>query len=381
MTGREKIAASFTEHGTTQIGVVVPYEGLYVRDRWDALTGLPWWFQFEPRIDRQMDWRASVRQCMDIDWVTLPVHYSRQEQSSIRIQQEDEHVFLIDDGTGERTPLRRPAQSGWNPAGDVESHEPTDPPDTPEEIDALVPAPPADSVSLAKEGRDSLAKAILQGFGRGLYPIAQVSSPLWRCYDLWGFEGLMTRVRTNPELVKHACSRFLACSVHDAHCAAALGAQAVWLEECLTDMIAPQDFESINMPFLRELVQSIRSVDMKSIYYFCGNPAAKWEQILSAGADALALEEGKKGFQIDIEDVVAVVRGRCAVLGNLDAIDVLQNGTEDELRHEIRRQMAAGRKNKDKFVMSLGSPITPGTSPQRVRLYCDLSHELGASDL
>lgn len=92
----------------------------------------------------------------------------------------------------------------------------------------------------------------------------------------------------------------------------------------------------------------------------------------SSGADALALEESKKGFVIDIEEIVEKVNGRCTVLGNLDAMDLLKNGTEEQLRAEIVRQIAAGRRNKSRFMMSIDSPVTPATSVERVRLYCDL---------
>ena len=78
-------------------------------------------------------------------------------------------------------------------------------------------------------------------------------------------------------------------------------------------------------------------------------------------------------------DVVARLRGRCTVLGNLASIGVLQDGTEEELRAEIQRQIAAGRRNGSRFIMSLGSPPTPATSAERVRLYCDLARELGSS--
>jgi uroporphyrinogen-III decarboxylase len=80
---------------------------------------------------------------------------------------------------------------------------------------------------------------------------------------------------------------------------------------------------------------------------------------------------------IDIEDVVERVQGRCAVLGNLDAMNLLPNASEEQLRAEISRQIAAGRRNGSRFIMSLGSPVTPETPVKRVRLYCDLVHELG----
>jgi uroporphyrinogen-III decarboxylase len=156
-----------------------------------------------------------------------------------------------------------------------------------------------------------------------------------------------------------------------------LGADGIFVEDCLTDMISPQAFARLNVPFARQLVDEIRHLGLKSIYYFCGNPAGKWDLLLSIGADALSLEESKKGFTIDVADVVDRVQGRCAVLGNLDAVGVLQDGSEDELRAEIARQIAAGRRNGSRFVMSIGSPVTPGTPVERVRLYRDMVLELG----
>ena len=274
--------------------------------------------------------------------------------------------------------LQRPEIGGWSVSGGLHSVRPGRPAETPDEIDARIPIPSSiDADDSGGDGSEDLAEEMLKAFGGDHYPICHVSSPLWRCYSLWGFEGMMTKVATRPDLVEHTCRRFLALSVRSVHQAAALGAAGIWIEECMTDMVGPAAFESLNVRFLSQLVEEIRAAGLKSIYYFCGNPAGKWEHLLSVGADALSLEESKKGFAIDIEDVVARVQGRCTVLGNLDAIGVLQDGTEDRLRAEVARQVEAGRRNGGRFVMSLGSPVTPETPVERVRLYCDLVHELG----
>lgn len=145
----------------------------------------------------------------------------------------------------------------------------------------------------------------------------------------------------------------------------------------MTDMLSPAAFARLNLPFVCQLVDEIRALGMKSIHYFCGDPSGKWDLLLQTGADALSMEESKKGFTVDIEDVVQRVNGRLTVLGNLDAVDVLEHGTEAELRAEIGRQIKAGRRNGSRFIMSIGSPVTPGTPPERVRLYCDLARDLG----
>ena len=110
---------------------------------------------------------------------------------------------------------------------------------------------------------------------------------------------------------------------------------------------------------------------MAAIYYYCGNPAPVWGAILSLPHDALSLEESKKGFRIDIEEVADRIRGRACLLGNLDAITLLEHGSEEALRAESGRQIRAGRRN--------GSPVTPGTSAERVRRYRGIAHDLGRS--
>jgi uroporphyrinogen-III decarboxylase len=377
MTGREKIEAALSKDGTPEIAAVICYEGIYIRDHWDQLTDRPWWYQHSPDMDHQLAWRSDMIARTGQDWFALPSFYSSGYRKHLSIQERPEGVFFVDKRTGREDILTRPQVAGWSVSGGLHSVKPRRLAETTDEIDLLISIPNGDPRNAESHGADDLAISLLEGSGAELYPICHVGSPLWATYSLWGFEGMMTLIATRPDLVKHACRRYLARCIYSIRAAAALGAAGIWIEECMTDMISPEAFVSLCLPYVRSLVDEIRSAGLTSIYYFCGDPAGKWDLLLSAGADAISLEESKKAFVIDIEDVVEIVKSRCAVLGNLDAINLLPNASEEQLRAEIYRQMAAGRRNGSRFIMSLGSPVTPGTPVKRVRLYCDLVHELG----
>ena len=378
MTGRAKIEAAFSGAGTPQIPAVICYESIYVRDHWDTLTSCPWWYQHDPDIERQMLWRREVIARIAQDWFVLPSFYTREEQDVLTIDARPDGAFRIDKRTGKEEKLPKPAIGGWSATGGTASFRPQHPPTTTEEIDRKVPLPlDSDPVGLLEDGTADLASRLLQEFGHQLYPVCHVASPFWGCYSLWGFERMMTMVAERPELIEYACRRLLASKVRSVRHAASLGAAGIWIEECFTDMISAEAFGARNVPFLRSLVDEIRAAGMRSIYYFCGNPAGKWDLIASVGADALSLEESKKGFAIDIEGVVDRAQGSCTVLGNLDAVGILQDGSEDQVRAEIARQIEAGRQNGSRFIMSLGSPVTPATPVERVHRYCELVHELG----
>ncbi len=375
-TGRERIEAAFAGGGAgVGTGAVIPYEGIYIRDRWDEITCYPWWYQLAPDVERQLQWRTDYIERTGLDWVALPHGHSREARERLAIEERADGVFRVDHHTGEQELLERPPVGGSHLAVG-EGVELEHLPETTEEVDALIPIPPeTDPQELVRDGRADLAKALLQGPARDLYPICHVASPLWSCaWPTFGFEGMMTLVATRPDLIEHACRRLLTLALRHVREARALGARGIWIEECMTDMVSPRAFAALNLPYVRALVDEIRRLGMHSIYYYCGDPAGKWETLLAAGADALSLEESKKGFEIDIEEVVERVQGRCVVLGNLDAVGMLEQGSEQELRAEVERQLAAGRRNRGRFVASLGSPATPGTPVGRVRLYAELVH-------
>ncbi len=228
-----------------------------------------------------------------------------------------------------------------------------------------------------QSGQDRLAKLLLERYGSDFYPTGYASAPQWACYNIWGFEDWMMLVATDPELVRFASQCQLAWSLVEIKEAAALGARGVWIEDCMVDMISRRAFEAINLPLIQAMVEEIRRLGMHSLYYYCGDPKGKLDLLLATEADALALEESKKGFTIDIQAVAEFVDRRCALLGNLDAIHLLPETSEENLRLEISRQIQAGWRNGGRFIMSIGSPVTPGTSPKRVRQFTDLTHQLG----
>ncbi len=377
MTGRERIEAAFSREGAAQLPAVICYENVFLRDHWSEFTACPWWYLHMPDADRQRAWTRDLVAALGQDWFHMFPWTSLEEQEFGTIEVSDEGVFRIDTRSGRREEIRPPRPGGWT-AASLESVPLEDLPCTFEAIEASIPDPDGGDIR-ALEDRRRVAEALMREFGGALWPYRHVSGPLWKTYDLWGFAGMMTMIAQRPDLVHFAGERFLALARRNVREAAGHGAGGVWIEDCFMDMLSPRAFAELNVPYVRRLIDAIRAAGLKSIYYFCGNPRGKWDLILSLGMDAVAFEEGKKGFANHIDEIVERVAGRCVVLGNLDAVGVLRDGDEDGLREAIRRQVAAGRRNGSRFILSLGSPPTADTPVERVRLYCDLAHELGAA--
>jgi hypothetical protein len=374
---RDNLEAAFTPAGARDFGAVLCYEGLFIRDHWAALTAAPWWDLYSPDVARQAAWRRDVLRACGQDWFALEPVPPARERAALSIESGPEGAARVDARTGARTPLQRPAVSGWRPDGAVQSNHSRSSPGTEAEIDILFPGPPAfDAASFLANGEADLARRLIAE-EPGRLPWGYTLSPLWRVQGPIGFEAFMTLIADRPDLIERALGPALQASVNQVRMRAALGAQAIFIEECMTDMIHPDLFRRLNVPYLRRLCEEIRTLGMRSVYYYCGGFDDRLEAILDCGADALSFEETKKGFRIDIEEVVDAVKGRCTVLGNLDAMVLLEQGSEADLKAELRRQARAGRRNNSRFFFSLGSPVTPLTPVSRVKLYTDLAHEAG----
>jgi hypothetical protein len=379
MTGREKIQAALSPEGSPEFAAVTCYQSLFLRDHWDQATEAPWWAHSDPDPRRAAQpWVEMVHRTEE-DWFRVQYGATRQAQAETAVEVTGEQVELVNRTTGERTPLRRIPVGGHQPAPQSEHLAPGNPIKTIEQLEAALdqyygPRPEASAVP--EEGSLDLPQVLLQELGDTRMPIMHIPAPWWWGHSFWSFNGLMTRMVETPELVRYASDRLLQHGLHLVQRAALAGAGLIWIEDCMSDMISPNQCRDFSLCYVRALAEAIREAGMLSVHYYCGRADDRWEYLLDTGADALALEEGKKGFDMDLLQVAERVDGRMALLGNIDSIAVMEQGSDAALQAEIKRQAEAGRRNRGRFVMSVGSPVTPGTPLARVRRYCDLVHGL-----
>lgn len=377
MNGRERIQAALSPQGTPEFGAVIPYEGIFIRDHWPELSDKPWWVRISPADTTQLEWRFEIAQSLDQDWFDLPSGIPDHKQDDYTIYELNGITYLHDKLTDTKQILQPPNISGWIDKDNASIH-PANSPDTFDEIDDWMEDWSVPGQNL-NDNLSNLPHRILEDWGANYYPMGYINAPLWSCYYMWGFAGMMTRIVDKPDLVRYAAKCFTESTLQQIRIYKEMGGLGLWLEDCMTDMVSPGHYHNLNLPFIKQITDEAHASKLSTFHYFCGDPTGKWDDLLQTGADALALEESKKGFMIDITDVVERVNGKMAVLGNLDSVSILEQGEEGALQYEIKRQIKAGKVNGNRFIMSLGSPVTPGTSVDRVKRYLEWSHELGMS--
>ncbi len=382
MSGRDKMLKAITEGTLTEIPVVIPYIGIFLRDHWEEITNEPWWIQNSWNLESRIRVDKALEEKIDIDWMSCRLCPSSVWRLSHQIKVINNEVYLV--GTypayqGSVEKLHRPPPGGIQESLSTRTREGAALPkpliESEKDVEKYVTVIKAEE--LIKSGMLDYAKEVVKEFHSRRFIVAPVTSPLWTAYSYFGFKGLIVNLYRNPRLIKFLLEKLTMQQREHIEAFARVGVDGIWIEECLcsADVISLRNFKKFTLPYVCELISEIRKQKMKSIYYPCGDVSDRLELMVEAEPDCISLEESKKNFTIDLEWVDKVVNGRVCIFGNLDAVAVLQNGTLEELKSELERQIRIGREH-GRFVMSLGSPVTPQTPTSRVREYVDLTRVL-----
>jgi uroporphyrinogen-III decarboxylase len=119
----------------------------------------------------------------------------------------------------------------------------------------------------------------------------------------------------------------------------------------------------------------MRGLGLLPIHYVCGDVVPRLERIAELDVAAVAVEESKKNFTIELQEVVERVAGRAAVFGNIDAVRFGLHASREELAAEVKRQAQVGAKARG-FVVSTGSPFPLDTNPRQVDTLVSTAHAL-----
>jgi len=373
MNGKDRMLAAMTKGISVDFPVVIPYIGIFLRDHWDEITDQPWWLNSHNLdLPSRLKVDEDLYVKLGIDWVQTGMCPSKERREEHRVKTQGSRAFLVNTITGSKEEIERPPKGGTHSLIEITIVESIS------DVDEYMKV--VDEEDIIRSGRLDYAKKVVERFGSEKFICAGVGTPFWSAYGYFGFKELMIGLFRRPKVVEYLLEKLLARKIEELRAYAKIGVDGVWVEECLASAneISLEQFKRFVVSHNRELISEIRRLGMKSIYYPCGDIRDRLELMIDLGPDCISLEESKKGFEIDLEWVDKVVDGRTCIFGNLDAVNLLPNGTAEELRREIKRQIEVGRRH-GRFVMSLGSPVTPETTLSRVKEYVDITRRIAAS--
>jgi hypothetical protein len=315
------------------------------------------------------------------DWMELPLGASRAWAGRTQIVNDGGVLYYQDRVTGQRRAMHE-VPIPWG--DDILAPEDASLHDTwdesarihgPAEVDALLPIVPADE--LLARGDFDLPRQLVADYGEHYFLSTVLDTPFSDAYDLLGFQGLMLIQHDRPELFQHLLARQLARSEQVMAAWSAAGLHGVYVQEIFTgaDVISPRSYDRFVFAYNQPYFEHMRGLGLLPIHYVCGDVIPRLERICQYQVAAVAVEESKKSFTIEIAEVVQRVAGRVAVLGNVDAVHFGLHATPEEMAAEVQRQARIGAAARG-FVASTGSPFPLETDPRLVDVLVSTAHSI-----
>ncbi len=255
----------------------------------------------------------------------------------------------------------------------------------PDAIDALGLAPEAPTTvsgptreeveAELASGRYELARRLRERYHGSPPCYVYAPSPYGGLLGQLGFQGMMYALAQRRDVVHRVLQHGLPQPSLRFAAAKAFGVGIAFVEECLAsaDLISPQMYLEFAHAYTKPHLQFLEDRGFRTVLYFSGNLMPLLPYLNELPFTALAFEENRKNYGIDLAEVRRALPGT-VLFGNVDAA-WLERATNGEVMAEVRRQIAiAGRDGK--YVLSVGSPFTPGTSLERVRFFCESTQQL-----
>ncbi|MFZ2655682.1 MAG: uroporphyrinogen decarboxylase family protein [Victivallales bacterium] len=372
MTDKERMHAALEGRPVDRTPGTMLYSMLYYRDHFSELTGrdsreMQQWLASSP----EEHYRLYAEMLAKVPFETLQPQMALpcEERESTSFEYADGGFFRIDKRKGTRTPVE--ARASGDHASDYAANE-TQTVFNKADMKRLVKTVKAEV--MLKDGRFDYITETARRLGNEQFIISGGNTGiLWPCVSYLGQTNMLVKLIDDPELIDELSKRLMEQVMENIRACCALGGDAFYIDDamCYSDVISVEHYERFSLPYLKQMVAEIHRHNHKAILIYFGGVMDRLEQIASSGADGLLVEARMKNYTNDIDKIAETIGRKISLVGNIDPVGMLQNGSDEELVREIKRQAQAGKKCRG-FIMSTGSPITPSTPLARVQRFIEL---------
>jgi uroporphyrinogen decarboxylase len=231
----------------------------------------------------------------------------------------------------------------------------------------------------AKDGRmpQKLAaiRALRKHYGDDCLITGSCAAPFSAVGLMWGIEESMVLMLTDPQLLQDAMDYWLGFCKRYIQAQKEAGAHAIWLGDCnaFSNLVSVEQYQQHILPITRKLVQyGEKELD---VLIWVHNSETKLAHVLSHLPLGHSIESiGPAG---DMNKIRPETKGKLAISGNIDPLEVLWKGTPQLVASEVRRLFETC-KSGGGWVCATGEMIPRDVGEENMLAYTKLAKALAA---
>jgi len=218
-------------------------------------------------------------------------------------------------------------------------------------------------------------KSAIAGFGGERHVSAEVMSPFTQLMELLGYsEGLMA-LMDDPDKCERVLAALAEGSAELAVLQSRVGADAILVSSAFAGggFLSLEQYRRFVQPFEKAVVERVHRESKLPIYvHSCGAIGDRIEAMVETGYDGIDTMDPPPLGNTDIEAVKRDFGDRIFLKGNLDPVNLLLHGSEDEVRGravELIRKVGKG----GGYILSSACSVSPRTDPRNIAVLAEAS--------
>lgn len=202
-----------------------------------------------------------------------------------------------------------------------------------------------------------------QRAGRDLLVEGWVEGPCAEAADLRGINTLMVDFYDDPAFVADLFEFSIAMELAFARAQIEAGADIIGIGDAAASLVGPKFYNAHVFDRERRLVEGIHALGAKVRLHICGNTRKILDGMGRTGADIVDLD-----YLAPVAAARAAMGPRQVLLGNVEPVGVLRNGTPDLVRETIA---GCHRDAGPNFIAGAGCEVCRDTPEPNLRALCD----------
>ena len=143
-----------------------------------------------------------------------------------------------------------------------------------------------------------------------------------------------------------------------------------------SSFLSPNVFQDMVLPSIRKLTQAIKSEKAFSYLHTCGFISDRLEWMAEAGVDGIECLDPAPLGNVDLKDAKKRVGDKIFLKGNIDSVNVLLRGTDQEIEQAVSKCLTDGMPGGG-YILSTACSVAPSVPPERVQRLFELTERFG----
>jgi MtaA/CmuA family methyltransferase len=196
-----------------------------------------------------------------------------------------------------------------------------------------------------------------------------IEGPVAEGADLRGINTLMMDFFDDPAFVAELFEFVLELELAFAKAQLASGAELIGVGDAAASLVGPRIYEEFVWPYEKRMMDALHAMGARTRLHICGNTRPILGLLGQLGCDIIDLD-----FLAPMDEGRAEMGPTQVLLGNIDPVRVLRNGTPEEVYAAVAE---CHRQAGDRFIVSAGCEVVRDTPGENLRAMHRYAREHG----